>query len=563
MTGWAQGLDDLAAATAALLKAGPVRTEPLVDPPATMACRDAVVGQLRELVGSVSQAPRFAPVAELTVFDIVQRPGQALHQALSGLPRSVPFGTAEQAARVDKNLPAYEQHWRRAAHATVGLEGYLAVAGQLPDHAAWAALRDLADIAAALPALDHGLSEALLPDLKIGEDLSVPYRMLTHPGHDAVRLAAGEIRTRVAAYEHSATDPRRVAVLGPNPAGTGELSTAMARYVTAVSATGGRLSMPDMRAVTRLLEFGSADAAQVLERTGPAVSGAGEVASGLRQVSPLATQLRTTPTCSITTEHLELLREGRNLQARMRELAVAERRLPGGASDNDLRRLAAPALEFAQHVPALARALEVSVRESLTQGLMLVPNVHDGRNRSNLQWVTASMGSRRDGAPAVQHHAGQLAQAAGQIEPAVRAAQADLARHTTRPPDAADQAAAAARRHVGVARAELRAVLSRRLTEQPVPLSAQLPSHPRLAARPRDEPAGPGPGARPLLRCRVLPDRAHTWVARKAPQFGWYCPVGRGARRVRTRAVSRGARRRAMSRRSYAPPRVPSTVCRT
>lgn len=484
MTGWAQGLDDLAAATAALLQAGPVRTEPLVDPPATMACRDAVVGQLRELVGSVSQAPRFAPVAELTVFDIVQRPGQALHQALSGLPRSVPFGTAEQAGKLDKSLPAYEQHWRRAAHATVGLEGYLAAAGQLPDHAAWAALRDLADIAAALSALDHGLSEALLPDLKIGEDLSVPYRMLTHPGHDAVRLAAGEIRTRVAAYEHSASGARGESVLGADPAGTGELSTAMARYVTAVSATGGRLSMPDMRAVTRLLEFGSAGAAQVLARTAPAVSGAGQVASGLRQVSPLATQLRTTPTCSITTEHFELLRDGRDLQARMRELAVAERRLPGGASDNDLRRLAAPALEFAQHVPALARALEVSVRESLTQGLMLVPNVHDGRHRTNLQWVTASMGSRRDGPPAVQHLAGLLAQVAGQIEPAVRVAQADLARHTTRPPDAADQAAAAARSHVGAARAELRAVLSRRLTEQPLPLSAQLPSHPRLAPGP-------------------------------------------------------------------------------
>jgi hypothetical protein len=180
-----------------------------------------------------------------------------------------------------------------------------------------------------------------------------------------------------------------------------------------------------------------------------------------------------------------LLRDSHDLQARMAALAVAERQLPGGASDTDLRRLAAPALAFAGHVPALTRALEVSVRESLTQGLMLVPSVADRRNRSNLQWVTATMGPRRDGPPAVQQLAGQLARAAGQLEPAVRAAQADLARHSTSPRAATSQAAAAARRHVGSARAELRAVLTQRLAQQPVPLSAQLPSHPRLAPGPQ------------------------------------------------------------------------------
>jgi len=488
VTGWSQHLDDLAAATAALLQAGPVRTEPLVDASATMACRDAVVGQLRELVGSVSEAPRFAPVNELNVFDVMQRPGQALHQALSGLPRSVPFGTAEQTGKIDESLPAYEQHWRRAARATVGLEAYLTTASQLPDHAAWSALRDLADLASALPALDHGLSEALLPGLKVGDDLSVPYRMLTHPGHDAVRLAAGEIRARVPAHEHSPTSTPEL-LLSADPAGAGELSAAMDRYVQIVNMTGGDLSMPDLRAVTWLLEFGSADAAQVLARTAPIVTGAGEAAAGLRQVSPLATQLRITPTRSITTEHFTLLRDSGELRARMRELAVAERRLPGGAAEVDLRRLASPALEFAQHVPALARALEVSVRESLTQGLMLVPSVADARNRTNLQWVTTTMGPRRNDLATVQHLAGQLARTAGQVEPAVQAARADLARHTTRPPDAARQAAAAARSHVGAARAELRAVLARRLSEQPVPLSAPLPSHPRLA--PGQRAAGP------------------------------------------------------------------------
>lgn len=58
-----------------------------------------------------------------------------------------------------------------------------------------------------------------------------------------------------------------------------------------------------------------------------------------------------------------------------------------------------------------------------------------------------------------------------------------------RPPDVARQAAAAARSCVGAARAEMRVVLARRLSEQQVPLSAPLPAHPRLAPGPHA--AGP------------------------------------------------------------------------
>ena len=43
MTGWGQHLDDLAAATAALLQADVVRTVPLTDTRGTLASRDALV----------------------------------------------------------------------------------------------------------------------------------------------------------------------------------------------------------------------------------------------------------------------------------------------------------------------------------------------------------------------------------------------------------------------------------------------------------------------------------------------------------------------------------------
>lgn len=484
MTGWARSLDELAAATAALLHSEPDPSEALVDPHAAMACRDAVVAQVRELVGSVSDVPRFTVAGELTVFDLVQRPGQALHQALAGLPRAVPFGTRQHTATLNNKLPLFERHWHRAARAAIALEGYVSAVAQLPDQHAWYVLRDLADVAAAVPALDHGLSEVMLPLLKAGEDLSVPYAMLTHAGHDAVRLAAGEIRSRVPAMEHGSGQTSATLLAG-GPAVAGELSRAMFTYVQAVSANGARLSVGDLRAVTRLLEFGGGDAAQVLQRTAPVVNGAAEAAAGLRELTPLAGRLRTTPARSITTEHLGLLRDSRELQARMQALAVQERRLPADAAGRELRRLAAPALAFAEHVPSLAKALEVSVRESLAEGLLLVPSAADRRNTHNLMWVTSTMKPAHDGPPLVQQLASELARVAEQIGPSVRAANQDLARHAATANDPAKRAAAAARSQAGAARAQLRAVLAQRMTEQPPALGYPLSSHPRLAPAPK------------------------------------------------------------------------------
>jgi hypothetical protein len=482
VTGWGEGLDELAGATAALLQAGPV-AEPMVDVRAAMACRDAVLTQVRELVGSVSDVPRLAVGSELTVFDLVHRPGQALHQALAELPRAVPFGTRQHTAALDKTLPVLEQHWQVAARAATGLERYITAAGQLPDQHAWYVLRDLADIAAALPALDHALSEALLPGLPTGQDLATPYAMLTHPGHDAVRLAAGEIQARVPADgPRPAAATANAQVLAGAPAVAGELSRMMFGYVQGVSALGGKLSVGDMRAVTRLLECGGADAARVLARTAPTVAGAADLAEGLRQVSPLASQLRTTPTRSISTEHLRLLRDSRELQARMRALAVQALRLPPDAADRQLRRLAPPALAFAEHIPMLTRALELSVRESLAQGLLLVPSLADHRNTHHLMWVTDTMRPGCDGPPAVQRSASELARAAEQIGPPVRTANHDLARHAATG-DPSTRAAKTARRQVGKARAELRTALTARL-DQPPALSASLTSHPRLAPAP-------------------------------------------------------------------------------
>jgi hypothetical protein len=61
---------------------------------------------------AVCEAPRFCEVKPLLLNDIVDRPAKALHPAL---PRAVDFAASEMPAAVDLTLPAYEQHWQRAA----------------------------------------------------------------------------------------------------------------------------------------------------------------------------------------------------------------------------------------------------------------------------------------------------------------------------------------------------------------------------------------------------------------------------------------------------------------
>ena len=483
MSGWARHIDDLAAAAAALLVEGPFRPQQLVDPQAALAARDAVLVELRALVGAVSGVPQIGEVRELTVFDIVHRSGQSLHQALSELPRAGRFGTLEPSAHEVRKLPAYEQFWRRAAHATIGLEGYVDALKRLPDQHAWNVLRDLADVAAAIPYLDHDLSEALRPELASSSDMHASYKQLIHPGHDALRLAAGEIRTRVTPTEPSAARGRAsVELVGtPDQTGAGQVGEAMTRYAHAVSARGATLSVPDLRSVTRVLEVGCAAANQILERSATAVTGARGVGVGLRAVGDLAKRLREAPAKSMTVAHLELLRGGKELQEQMTLVALPAARLPGGATDADLRRLAWPAVQFAEGVPALAHALESSVWEAVGNGLMLVPSVADRSNPTKLAWVTSTMGPEREGPPAVVFVAEELSLAARHVAPAVHQATVDLHSHSTIVPEAGTGALAAARRHAGAARSELRQVLAERTMAQPAVLAGQLSSHPRSA----------------------------------------------------------------------------------
>ncbi len=150
VTGWALHIDDLAGALADLLTDTSVRTSPLADATATLACRDKVVVQLRQMVGSVAGVPPVAVARPLQLFDVTHRPAQALQQSLAELPRASQFGAANVDVYLGKGLPPYEQRWREAARTAHGLEKYVDILGRVPDEHSWSVLRDLADLSAAL-----------------------------------------------------------------------------------------------------------------------------------------------------------------------------------------------------------------------------------------------------------------------------------------------------------------------------------------------------------------------------------------------------------------------------
>jgi hypothetical protein len=103
------------------------------------------------------------------------------------------------------------------------------------------------------------------------------------------------------------------------------------------------------------------------------LDGGRETADNLGLMAAVARDLRAVPVKAMTPPHLDLLRLGTDLQDRLDSVAVQAARLPAAASPHDLRRLAAPALEYAQHAPSLAAPLDLSVREAVAAGLMLVP----------------------------------------------------------------------------------------------------------------------------------------------------------------------------------------------
>ena len=505
-------MDELADAITALLVLGAAPRQPLIEPLSTLVARDTVLQQLRALVGAVGDVPRFSEVRALTLTEVVDQPAQALHKALSELPRALPFGTAELTLGDTPGLSPYEQTWQRAAGASVGLELYVDVLHQLPDSTAWHVLRDLTDAAAALPYLDHDLSEALLLTRTSAAQVQEAYRQLIHSGHHAVRIVTADVRARVPApssRSDAAAGRRSNTAVPPDgtaPAVPGDrwlvatgaeqhrgrvlpgslaataLAESMTRCTHTVSARGAHVSIVDVKAVRRLLELGANGAAAVLERAAPVLAGAAEVAHELRETAAAAAPLRSVPARSMTPPHLDIITASREVLTEITALIGQSDRLAPAAPPQDLRRLAGVALAVAEHVPALATALDLSIREALTNKLMLVPGTTGDDRTNTVGWVTVTMGPPRE-PPAIAGAADHLAATVRRLPPAVHRATLELGRHAVTMPTTGQQALLDARRHAGAAREQLRHALAHRTSGQPDVLRPTLPAHPRLSSQ--------------------------------------------------------------------------------
>ena len=184
----------------------------------------------------------------------------------------------------------------------------------------------------------------------------------------------------------------------------------------------------------------------------------------------------------MTPPHLDIITASREVLTEITALKGQSDRLAPAAPPQDLRRLAGVALAVAEHVPALATALDLSIREALTNKLMLVPGTTGDDRTNTVGWVTVTMGPPRE-PPAIAGAAGHLAATVRRLPPAVHRATLELGRHAVTMPTTGQQALLDARRHAGAAREQLRHALAHRTSGQPDVLRPTLPAHPRLSSQ--------------------------------------------------------------------------------
>ena len=120
--------------------------------------------------------------------------------------------------------------------------------------------------------------------MRDGAPLALAYESLVCAAHDEVRLCGGEVRLRVPAKGPGAPSVSRPLAL-PVVLVDEEIGQLVHECARQVRDRGADLSGAVLRAVTRLLQFGSQDAAVVPERADRVLPGAGLVAGALRDVA--------------------------------------------------------------------------------------------------------------------------------------------------------------------------------------------------------------------------------------------------------------------------------------
>jgi len=323
---------------------------------------------------------------------LARSPAHALRAALSDLPAAATAQLAQTEA-LARNGGPFTRGWQDAARAAVALERYHDLLAGLPGPQAWAAIRNVAELAAALPQLDTDLAAALP---SAGTDRACA-AMLDPVPHGLLRLAADELRAHTTDLPAGSTDlalPERPRLQPPST--LADLPEATRQLALLVAHRGPHLTAAESRAALRVLADGVDLTGRVLALTHPAKDHSVAVArEHLPGALPDLQQLLHEPLATLTRPAPAVLYLAEQIRARLGTAAAVADRLqdhpgPTGAREADFARLAAPLTRWAIETPALTAALEDSLSRAIDARRLLAPRQEPTRGRGrgqDLLWL--------------------------------------------------------------------------------------------------------------------------------------------------------------------------------
>jgi len=386
---YAEDVRRLAGAAAMLVGAGPPAPDSVHpnEQQTGLAARDAVAGELRSLTTVLlGERPTRAERPEL----LASSPAHALRAALNDLPATA-TAPLPQTGALARNGGPFTRGWQDAARAAVALERYHDLLACLPGPQAWAAIRDVAELAAALPQLDADLAAALPTAGTEGARAA----LLDPVPHGLLRLAADELRVHTADLPAGSTDlalPERPRLQPPST--LADLPGATRQLALLVAHRGPHLTAAESRAALRVLADGVDLTGRVLALTHPAKNHPTAIArQHLQDALPDLQQLLHEPLATLTRPAPAVLYLAEQIRARLGTAAALADRLqdqlqPADTREADFARLAAPLTRWAIETPALIAALEDSLSRAIDTRRLLAPRQEPTRGRRmDLLWL--------------------------------------------------------------------------------------------------------------------------------------------------------------------------------
>ena len=481
---WQRSIDELAAATARLLAEGSHPSA--IAGPYALRGRDAVVMQTRNLIVGVLNAEGRASDPSR----VGDNPVRQLHHELTRLERVGDWIDDRNGARGRRAEPGHDPvdlspAWKQARAAAVQTEIFVPALGQVPGPTAWAVLRDLNDVAGAIPYLDADLAAATarsgaaqhgthpLRDPHRHATLASATEDLSRWLHQRTRDASTAARATATPAFALASTPAHLR-FGADPAA---LPDSTRRLAAVLMHQDSEVSIVDIRAVLRALADGIDHTVYVLDRGHHEAAEVTRATHLLREAKAPITDLARLTAAART---LTPMRMDVQLMARetVAQLLAAAGQAAGadrpGAQRRPIPELGACVLRWAAETPLVTDAIDRSLHAAVRAHRVAV------RRTGEVQWVIASSDP--------DSHAHTLLQATTNARRVLAGAHPGLiaaANHLSHP--SANAVLDAARR-AGAGREQLAEALATRRASGNLADRAPLAGHPMLALGPPPQP---------------------------------------------------------------------------